>query len=80
MKRWHKIALIGLAIALVPLLFRIAFPNYFESVRCVATLPSDEVVKARGDECKNPEFESVVILSLDEDGNVQVDRDAVVEL
>lgn len=78
MKRWHKIALITVgAIALLPLILRILFPNYFETVRCVATLPNGEMVKASGDECNNPAFESVVIIGQDDDGNLQVEGDAI---
>ena len=78
-ERWHKIALIALAIAIFPFGLRILFPNYFEAARCVAMLPNGDVVKARGDECKNPAFESVVIIGQDDDSNIQVEGDAVVE-
>lgn len=80
MKRWHQIALITAgAIALFPLVLRVLFPNYFEAARCVGTLPNGDVVKARGEECKNPAFESVVFIGQDEDGNIVVEGEAVLE-
>lgn len=78
MKRWHKITLIMVGgVATARLALHIHFPNHSESVRCVAMLPNGELVQARGPECENPEFKSVVFLTLDEDGNLKVDGDAV---